>query len=88
MSSHLHRLYGHAVRVVCNLQKYDPVASSRHSLGWLSLNNLIKHHAAAVILMFRHYANSDCVVFDPPNEFGFNYSHDTWTVLFLSNPLL
>ena len=33
----------------------------------------MKHRA--INLMFHHYANSDCVVFDPPIEFAY----DTWT---------
>ena len=37
----------------------------------------MKH--CAVNLMFRHYANSDCVIFDPPIEFGSNHSYDTRT---------
>ena len=79
LCSRLHRLYNRAVRVVCvcGLRKYDHVASSRHTLGWFSLDNLMRHRA--VNLMFRHYANSDCVVFDPPIEFGSNHSYDTRT---------
>ena len=77
LCSRLHRLYNRAVRVVCGLRKYDHVASSRRTLGWLPLDNLMKH--CAVNLMFRHYANSDCVVFDPPIEFGSNHSYDTRT---------
>ena len=77
LCSRLHRLYNHAVRVVCGFRKYDHVASSRHTLGWLPLDNLMKHHA--VSLMFHYYPNSDCAVFDPPIEFGSNHSYDTRT---------
>ena len=43
LCSRLHHLYNCAVRVVCGLS--DHVANSRHTLGWLSLDNLMKHRA-------------------------------------------
>ena len=42
-------------------------------------DHLQTSESQAVNLMFRHYANSDCVVFDPPIEFGSNHSYDTRT---------
>ena len=51
------------------------------AVGWLSLDNLMKHRA--VNLMFCHYANFDCVVFDPPIEFGSNHSYDTRTPFYV-----
>ena len=36
----------------------------RYKLGWLSLDNLIKHHAFSSL--YHCYVNSDCVVFNPP----------------------
>ena len=71
---------------MCGLRKYDHVASSRHTLGWLSLDYLMKHRA--VNLMFRHYANSDCVVLDPPLEFGSNHSYDTRTPFYFVKSLV
>ena len=68
LSSRLHCLYNRAVRITCGLQKYDHVSDSRHTLWWLSLDSLVKHRALGV--MYRHYTKCDCVVFNPPIQFG------------------
>ena len=84
--SHLYRLYNCAVRITCDLRKYDHVSDSvgiprkydhvsdsRHTLRWLSLDSLVKHRALGV--MYCHYTKCDCVVFSPLIQFGSNYIH-------------
>ena len=50
---------------------------SRRTFGWLSLDSLVKYCALGV--MYYHYTKCDCVVFNPPIQFGYNHSHNTQT---------
>ena len=54
LSSRLYCLYNRTVRITCGLWKYDHVSDSRRTLGWLSLDSLVKHHVLGV--MYRHYS--------------------------------
>jgi len=75
--SQLYRLYNRAIRITCGLRKYDHVSDSRHSLGWLSLDSLVQHCALSV--MYHHNVDQDCVVLNPPLQFGTSHLYDTQT---------
>ena len=49
----LYRLYNRAVRITCDLRKYDHISDNRRSLGWLPLDSLVRHHALGI--MYHHY---------------------------------
>ena len=68
--------------VVCGNVTVFPTLDIR-TLGWLSLDNLIKHHT--VNSMYQHCVNSDCVVFNSPIEFGSSHSYDTHTQPYFVN---
>ena len=75
LSSCLHHLYNRAVRITCGLWKYGYVSDSLRTLGWLLLDSLVKHRVLNSICC--HFTDCDCVVFNPPIQFGSSHSYHT-----------
>ena len=64
----LQRMQNHAVRLCCNLRKYDHVSAFYHKLIWLPLPCFIRFKS--LCLMYCQYHHFECIPMKPPIIFG------------------
>ena len=64
----LQRMQNCAVRLCCNLQKYDHVLAFYHKLNWLPLPCFIQFKS--LCLMYHQYHHFKCIPLEPPIIFG------------------
>ena len=64
----LQRMQNRAVRLCCNLRKYDHVSAFYHKLNWLPLPCFIQFKS--LCLMYRQYHHFKCIPLEPPIIFG------------------
>ena len=73
-----------AVRLCCNLRKYDHVSASfYHRLSWLPLPCFIQFRS--LCLMYRQYNQFQCIPLEPPIVFGRTSSYSTRTPAYFAN---
>jgi len=67
--SHLRWLHNcSAVRLTCDLHKYDHVSNHRECLGWLPVDSFVRYRS--LLTLFQDYYTSRSVPFNPAFEFG------------------
>ena len=73
--SRISRLHNRAVRMTCNLCKYDHVSFHRARLRWLPVSMFIRYRS--LLTMFYNYYLSKGVALNPPILFGTQHSNET-----------
>ena len=79
----LQRMQNRAVRLCCNLRKYDHVSAFYHRLSWLPLPCFIQFRS--LCLMYRQYHQFKCIPLEPPIVFGRTFSYSTRTPAYFAN---
>ena len=74
--SRISRLHNRAVRMTCNLHKYDHVSFHRASyrLSWLPVSMIIRYRS--LLTRFYNYYLSKGVALNPPILFGTQHSYE------------
>ena len=73
--SRISRLQNRAVRMTCNLHKYDHISHHRGNLRWLSVSSFIRYRS--MLTMFDKYYLEKGVALEPPILFGVQLSYRT-----------
>ena len=73
--SRISRLQNRAVRMTCNLRKYDRISHHRGNLRWLSISSFIRYRS--MLTMFDNYYLEKGVALEPPILFGVQHSYRT-----------
>ena len=73
--SRISRLQNRAVRMTCNLHKYDRISHHRDNLRWLSISSFIRYRS--MLTMFDNYYLEKGVALEPPILFGVQHSYRT-----------
>ena len=81
----LQRMQNHAVRLCCNLWKYDHVLAFYYKLNWLPLPYFIRFKS--LCLMYRQYRHFKCIPLEPPIIFGGTSSYCTRTPVYFATIL-
>ena len=79
----LQRMQNRAVRLCCDLQKYDNVSAFYHRLSWLPLPCFIQFWL--LCLMHQQYHHIKCIPLEPPIVFGRTSSYNTKTPAYFAN---
>ena len=64
----LSRLQNRAVRMTCNLCKYDHISNHRAALDWLSISSFVQYHS--LLTMYHHHYLHKGIALEPPLLFG------------------
>ena len=83
LSQRLQRMQNRAVRLCCNLRKYDHVSAFYHKLNWLPLSCFIQFKS--LCLMYHHYHCFKCIPLEPPIVFGGTSFYSTRTPVHFAN---
>ena len=83
LSQRLQRMQNHAVRLCCNLQKYEHVSAFYHKLNWLPLPCFIQFKS--LCLMYHHYHCFKCIPLEPSIVFGGTSFYSTRTPEYFAN---
>ena len=79
----LQRMQNRAVRLCCNLRKYDHVSAFCHKLSWLPLPWFIQFRLLR--LMYQQYHRFKCIPLEPPIGFGGTCSYSTRIPAYFAN---
>ena len=74
--SRLSCLHNRAVRMTCNLRKYDHVSFHRARLRWLPVSMFISEYRSLLTMFYNYYLNKG-VALNPPILFGTQHSYET-----------
>ena len=83
LSQRLQRMQNRAVRLCCNLRKYDHISAFYHKLNWLPLPCFIQFKS--LCSMYRQYHHFKCIPLEPPIVFGGTSSYCTRTPVYFAN---
>ena len=73
--SRISRLQNRAVRMTCNLRKFDHVSHCRANLGWLPFSLFVQYRS--LLTMFHNYYFDRGIALRPPILFGRQHSYRT-----------
>ena len=83
LSQRLQRMQNRAVRLCCNLRKYDHVSAFYHKLNWLPLPCFIQFKS--LCLMYHQYHYFKCIPLEPSIVFGGTSFYSTRTPVYFAN---
>ena len=83
MSQRLQQMQNCAVRLCCNLRKYDHVSAFYHKLNWLPLPCFIQFKL--LCLMCHQYHCFKCIPLEPPIVFGGTSFYSIRTPVYFAN---
>ena len=79
----LQRMQNRAVRLCCNLRKYDHISAFYHKLNWLPLPCFIQFKS--LCSLYCQYHHFKCIPLEPPVVFSRTSSYCTRTPVYFAN---